>query len=571
MSDSASRLFEPLPDLELAPLFCAKALESPEKRDESSKSSSSITTLIKGAFKDARKDIKSIPRPFSSSSRRFWARFGIVIWFASLFTLLSFLSFWMSLGLESPCEADGDFNIELDSEMGGFKYRGDLWAIKGFFEVTLGWGKLSFTAAKLIDVTWDLVIGRGCQAVMSLIAWRVYTEYLEVSIAIRPATYKTVWLMRFYQDTSLLSSMHLFVEFFRHGLASKAATWIMAMTLSFILAFPTIAGSMTGYTALNNAYITTSGNRLFPFDSVKPVAYVIHDGGRTADLTDNYIVPWVSGILTIQCHGSADVQQYGFNAPDNKTAGNRNKSTTFRGEALHWPPLNISAYFLPDRFYWSSASIDEVTVGNNPYGDSKNILFLVDKDMYNSTELKSNGICQPIKDKVRSSSITIHRANKTQNSVQKYQWGFSFLQLYVVVILLALWSIGMGVLWKVSHDMLESNHREVASGNWKGLLDLAETIRMQVKDAGIDIDNLSDQQLEDEIQSVLHGGSVSSQHMPTNSFSISCWLWKSKWPIIVGILATVLMATEHALRPYSFGLYGFSRCWEYAEAKFGTP
>lgn len=157
MSDSASRLFEPLPDLELAPLFCAKALESPEKRDESSKSSSSITTLIKGAFKDARKDIKSIPRPFSSSSRRFLARFGIVIWFASLFTLLSFLSFWMSLGLESPCEADGDFNIELDSEMGGFKYRGDLWAIKGFFEVTLGWGKLSFTAAKLIDVTWDLV------------------------------------------------------------------------------------------------------------------------------------------------------------------------------------------------------------------------------------------------------------------------------------------------------------------------------------------------------------------------------------------------------------------------------
>lgn len=178
--------------------------------------------------------------------------------------------------------------------------------------------------------------------------------------------------------------------------------------------------------------------------------------------------------------------------------------------------------------------------------------------MYNSTELKSNGICQPIKDKVRSSSITIHRANKTQNSVQKYQWGFSFLQLYVVVILLALWSIGMGVLWKVSHDMLESNHREVASGNWKGLLDLAETIRMQVKDAGIDIDNLSDQQLEDEIQSVLHGGSVSSQHMPTNSFSISCWLWKSKWPVIVGILATVLMATEHALRPYSFGLYGYA-------------
>lgn len=134
---------------------------------------------------------------------------------------------------------------------------------------------------------------------MSLIAWRVFTEYLEVSIATRPATYTTVWLLRFHQDTSVMSSLRLFMQFFRRGLASKTATWMMATTLSFILAFPTIAGSMTGYTTFNNAYIGSSDERLFPYQDVKPVAYVIHDGSRVPGFTDDYIVPWRSSMTEI--------------------------------------------------------------------------------------------------------------------------------------------------------------------------------------------------------------------------------------------------------------------------------
>ncbi|KAM0490963.1 hypothetical protein ACHAP8_011029 [Fusarium lateritium] len=155
----------------------------------------------------------------------------------------------------------------MDSD-GFIGYDNNWWESSRFFEVTLGWGKLDFTAAKLIDVTWDLVVGRGGQAIMSLIAWRVFTEYLEVSLATKPATYTTIWLLRFYQDTSVLSSMRLFFQFFRRGLASKLAMWIMVMTLSFILAFPTIAGSMTGYAAFNDPFVTSSDDRLFRFENI---------------------------------------------------------------------------------------------------------------------------------------------------------------------------------------------------------------------------------------------------------------------------------------------------------------
>ncbi|KAI6759793.1 hypothetical protein HG531_013699 [Fusarium graminearum] len=58
----------------------------------------------------------------------------------------------------------------------GVPYGSVWWRFSKFFEVTLAWGSLDFTTAKLIDVTWDLVVGRGGQATMSFIAWKRRTR-----------------------------------------------------------------------------------------------------------------------------------------------------------------------------------------------------------------------------------------------------------------------------------------------------------------------------------------------------------------------------------------------------------
>ncbi|RGP70134.1 hypothetical protein FSPOR_4246 [Fusarium sporotrichioides] len=294
MSNSTAQLLESPPDIEMAQLSGASAPQSPQQRDKSSKYRFSLITSTKGAFRDAWKDIKSIPRSRFSPPRLFWCQLAISVWILSLLILLFFLSFSMTLNGESPCQQNGDLNIKIKIEQRRLVYTNNWWAPKGFFEVNLAWGKLNFTGAKLADVTWDLVVGRGGQAIMSLIAWKVFNEYLEVSIAILPASYETVWLVRFHQETSVLSSVRLIVQFFRRGLASKAATWTMAMSLSFILAFPTMASSMTGYTAFNNPYITTSDDGLSPLNDLNPVAYIIHDGDRATNLSENFIVPWSS-------------------------------------------------------------------------------------------------------------------------------------------------------------------------------------------------------------------------------------------------------------------------------------
>lgn len=49
----------------------------------------------------------------------------------------------------SACLPDGNFGIE--------PYNYNYWFNSGFFEITLGFGRLTFTQAKFVDVVWDIV------------------------------------------------------------------------------------------------------------------------------------------------------------------------------------------------------------------------------------------------------------------------------------------------------------------------------------------------------------------------------------------------------------------------------
>lgn len=130
---------------------------------------------------------------------------------------------------------------------------------------------------------------------MALVSWRVFAKNLQVSITTKPATYTTVWLLRFQQNSSIYSTFCLASGFFKRGLASKFAMSFMISAATFIVAFPTLASSMTGYTPKNEAYINTTSGRLSPFTDVFPAAYVIHDGNRVEGFTKEYGIPWKSG------------------------------------------------------------------------------------------------------------------------------------------------------------------------------------------------------------------------------------------------------------------------------------
>jgi hypothetical protein len=89
---------------------------------------------------------------------------GIFIWVVGLLCLLVILGFSTILNHNSLlrsgsyCMPDGDFEVN--------PARYSYWRWSGFFQITLPFGELSFSQAKVIDVVWDVVSGNEAHSNM---------------------------------------------------------------------------------------------------------------------------------------------------------------------------------------------------------------------------------------------------------------------------------------------------------------------------------------------------------------------------------------------------------------------
>ena len=141
---------------------------------------------------------------------------------------------------------------------------------------------------------------------MALVSWEVFVQYLQLSLVMKPASYSTVWLIKMQKNNSALATWELASGFFKVGLASKKVMCFIIWTTSFILAFPTFASSMTGYTPYNKAYVNSTSGRLVQFSEIVPVAYLIKDGNRVDGLSKDYPVLWIGSKIIEQATNAKD-------------------------------------------------------------------------------------------------------------------------------------------------------------------------------------------------------------------------------------------------------------------------
>ena len=78
--------------------------------------------------------------------------FLISAWLSGLCTSLAILARVSWGGKSLACQPDGRFDLHPES----YRY----WDKSGFFQITLGYGNLDFTQAKVIDISWDVVSTR---------------------------------------------------------------------------------------------------------------------------------------------------------------------------------------------------------------------------------------------------------------------------------------------------------------------------------------------------------------------------------------------------------------------------
>ena len=106
---------------------------------------------------------------------------------------------------------------------------------------------LSFSEAKLIDVTWDLFIGQGGRLLMAWASYRAYMDELVCLLETTAVSYE-LYVYLTFDTTSLLTTWKSTKALFqsKDWRSRVFLTWFGLATI-YTLAFPTLMGAATGY------------------------------------------------------------------------------------------------------------------------------------------------------------------------------------------------------------------------------------------------------------------------------------------------------------------------------------
>jgi hypothetical protein len=188
-----------------------------------------------------------------------------------------------SYDVSETCRPDGSFDVGIYYDV----YNN--WSPSGVFQITLGFGELPFSTVKIIDVIWDIIVGRGGQALLTGTSYVIFSKSLLRIMERKSVSYGTFEVLGF-QTASATTIFKLMRDYLtNHGVRAKfSILWIILSSI-YVVAFPTLASAMTGYSANSHAYVRDYSGSLSLWSAYKPVQYIINDGWRVG-LTGRYIL-----------------------------------------------------------------------------------------------------------------------------------------------------------------------------------------------------------------------------------------------------------------------------------------
>ena len=154
-----------------------------------------------------------------------------------------------------------------------------------FFTPNLSFGAMTFTQVKVIDITWDLLVGRGGQMLLAWVNYRVFNEWLVYHMERWPTSYKMYTSLAF-QTTTLGTLGVLGKEWLVYGDRNWTrffrwlALLVMLIGTLYVLAFPTLMAAMTGYITTYEPYVEDESGNLVAWTEVQEVEFVVQDSGR---------------------------------------------------------------------------------------------------------------------------------------------------------------------------------------------------------------------------------------------------------------------------------------------------
>lgn len=131
--------------------------------------------------------------------------------------------------------------------------------------------------------------------ILLIFSWRAFSLHIQAEmedVECRPLTYDTFWIFFMAREVEFTTLTRLFHDLIiRRRFKSNVVMTFIFLFMLFIMAWPTIAGAMTGYDSNNTAFVNMTDGTQVQFSDFEPVLYIIHDGKRV-NLTDDYIIPY---------------------------------------------------------------------------------------------------------------------------------------------------------------------------------------------------------------------------------------------------------------------------------------
>ena len=154
----------------------------------------------------------------------------------------------------SACLTNGDFILPGTAS---------IWNSSYLFTVTIPLGVdsyWSYTHVRILDIMWDVLLGRAGQAVLIWVAYRVYHKAISFLMQTESIGYDTYGAVAF--DTGSCGSV---LTFFKALVAKKPSfSWkrcrvlgTLVLTTLYIVAMPTLLSATTGYAAVFTPSIET--------------------------------------------------------------------------------------------------------------------------------------------------------------------------------------------------------------------------------------------------------------------------------------------------------------------------
>lgn len=169
----------------------------------------------------------------------------------SIFIMLSGLAIAVTLGIyATSAKKTGSFECAPDGTLIlPDQTLTPSWSSQYFFSITLAWGDFNLSTAKIIDISWGLVIGRGGQLLLSLLVFTVLRRSAWASMERHPWNLP-VMTQNMLDPVSFPGLLATVKDIRTEDQGRTQGLLGFVLVVIYILAFSTIVSAMTGYRSL---------------------------------------------------------------------------------------------------------------------------------------------------------------------------------------------------------------------------------------------------------------------------------------------------------------------------------